>query len=245
MIENEGVKIEGEIFDVKLAHYLINPDISHDLTNLSNSYLDTNIDKSSTELLSGEIANINIQLAELLNKDLEKFKLLELYKSIEIPLLKTLSKMERVGINLDSHFLKNLSKKTTKDLNILKEKIYKIAGVEFNISSPKQLGEVLFERLKISSKPKKTKTGQYSTSEDILAELIDENIIIELILEYRSISKLLNTYINSLPKQVSSKSARIHTQYVQTVASTGRLSSINPNLQNRSEEHTSELQSHS
>ena len=140
--------------------------------------------------------------------------------------------MERVGINLDSHFLKNLSKKTTKDLNILKEKIYKIAGVEFNISSPKQLGEVLFERLKISSKPKKTKTGQYSTSEDILAELIDENIIIELILEYRSISKLLNTYINSLPKQVSSKSARIHTQYVQTVASTGRLSSINPNLQN-------------
>ena len=232
LIENEGVKIEGEIFDVKLAHYLINPDISHDLTNLSNSYLDTNIDKSSTELLSGEIANINIQLAELLNKDLEKFKLLELYRSIEIPLLKTLSKMERVGINLDSHFLKNLSKKTTKDLNILKEKIYKIAGVEFNISSPKQLGEVLFERLKISSKPKKTKTGQYSTSEDILAELIDENIIIELILEYRSISKLLNTYINSLPKQVSSKSARIHTQYVQTVASTGRLSSINPNLQN-------------
>ena len=232
LIENEGVKIEGEIFDVKLAHYLINPDISHDLTNLSNSYLDTNIDKNSTELLSGEIANINIQLAKLLNKDLEKFKLLELYKSIEVPLLKTLSKMERVGINLDSHFLKNLSKKTTKDLNILKEKIYKIAGVEFNISSPKQLGEVLFERLKISSKPKKTKTGQYSTSEDILAELVDENIIIKLILEYRSISKLLNTYIDSLPKQVSVKSGRIHTQYVQTVASTGRLSSINPNLQN-------------
>ena len=140
--------------------------------------------------------------------------------------------MERVGINLDSHFLKNLSKKTTKDLNILKEKIYKIAGVEFNISSPKQLGEVLFERLKISSKPKKTKTGQYSTSEDILAELVDENIIIKLILEYRSISKLLNTYIDSLPNQVSGKSGRIHTQYVQTVASTGRLSSINPNLQN-------------
>ena len=232
LIENEGVKIEGEIFDVKLAHYLINPDISHDLTNLSNSYLDAKIDKNSTELLSGEIANINIQLAELLNKDLEKFKLLELYKSIEIPLLKTLSKMERVGINLDSHFLKNLSKKTTKDLNILKEKIYKIAGVEFNISSPKQLGEVLFERLKISSKPKKTKTGQYSTSEDILAELVDESIIIKLILEYRSISKLLNTYIDSLPKQVSAKSGRIHTQYVQTVASTGRLSSINPNLQN-------------
>ncbi len=232
LIENEGVIIKGEIFDVKLAHYLINPDISHDLTNLSNSYLDAKIDKKSSELLSSEIANINIQLEELLNKDLEKFKLLELYRSIEIPLLKTLSKMERIGVNLDSHFLKNLSKKTTKDLNILKEKIYKIAGIEFNISSPKQLGEVLFERLKISSKPKKTKTGQYSTSEDILAELIDENIIIKLILEYRSISKLLNTYINSLPKQVSSKSARIHTQYVQTVASTGRLSSINPNLQN-------------
>ena len=232
LIENEGIIIKGEIFDVKLAHYLINPDISHDLTNLSNSYLNTKINKKSTELLSSEIANINIQLAELLNKDLEKFKLLELYKSIEIPLLKTLSKMERVGVNLDSHFLKNLSKKTTKDLNILKEKIYKIAGLEFNISSPKQLGEVLFDRLKISSKPKKTKTGQYSTSEDILAELVDENIIIKLILEYRSISKLLNTYIDSLPNQVSGKSGRIHTQYIQTVASTGRLSSINPNLQN-------------
>lgn len=232
LIENEGIIIKGEIFDVKLAHYLINPDISHDLTNLSNSYLNTKINKKSTELLSSEIANINIQLAELLNKDLEKFKLLELYKSIEIPLLKTLSKMERVGVNLDSHFLKNLSKKTTKDLNILKEKIYKIAGLEFNISSPKQLGEVLFDRLKISSKPKKTKTGQYSTSEDILAELVDENLIIKLILEYRSISKLLNTYIDSLPNQVSGKSGRIHTQYIQTVASTGRLSSINPNLQN-------------
>jgi DNA polymerase-1 len=232
LIENEGIIIKGEIFDVKLAHYLINPDISHDLTNLSNSYLNTKINKKSTELLSSEIANINIQLAELLNKDLEKFKLLELYKSIEIPLLKTLSKMERVGVNLDSHFLKNLSKKTTKDLNILKEKIFKIAGLEFNISSPKQLGEVLFDRLKISSKPKKTKTGQYSTSEDILAELVDENIIIKLILEYRSISKLLNTYIDSLPNQVCGKSGRIHTQYVQTVASTGRLSSINPNLQN-------------
>ena len=114
MIENEGVKIEGEIFDVKLAHYLINPDISHDLTNLSNSYLDTKINKKSTELLSSEIANINIQLAELLNKDLEKFKLLELYKSIEIPLLKTLSKMERVGVNLDSHFLKIYQKKQQK-----------------------------------------------------------------------------------------------------------------------------------
>ena len=232
LIENEGVLIKGEIFDVKLAHYIINPDISHDLINLSNSYLNTNISKKSTELLSSEIANINIQVAELLNKDLEKFKLIDLYRSIEIPLLKTLSKMERIGVNLDSHFLKNLSKKTTKDLNTLKEKIYKIAGVEFNISSPKQLGEVLFDRLKISSKPKKTKTGQYSTSEDILAELINENIIIKLILEYRSISKLLNTYIDSLPNQISGESGRIHTQYVQTVASTGRLSSINPNLQN-------------
>ena len=232
LIENEGVLIKGEIFDVKLAHYIINPDISHDLINLSNSYLNTNISKKSTELLSSEIANINIQVAELLNKDLEKFKLIDLYRSIEIPLLKTLSKMERIGVNLDSHFLKNLSKKTTKDLNTLKEKIYKIAGVEFNISSPKQLGEVLFDRLKISSKPKKTKTGQYSTSEDILAELINENIIIKLILEYRSISKLLNTYIDSLPNQISVESGRIHTQYVQTVASTGRLSSINPNLQN-------------
>ena len=140
--------------------------------------------------------------------------------------------MENEGINLDIKFLGKLSEKTKTEVNDLAEKIYKEAGAEFNISSPKQLGKILFDQMKISKNPKKTKTGQYSTSEEVLSELAKENSFVKLILEYRSISKLLNTYIDSLPKQISSRTNRIHTQYIQTVASTGRLSSINPNLQN-------------
>lgn len=140
--------------------------------------------------------------------------------------------METEGINLDVNFLKNLSKKTTEELNEITKNIFELSGEEFNISSPKQLGEILFEKMKISDKPKKTKTGQYSTSEEVLTELASKNDIVKLVLEYRSISKLLNTYIDSLPKQLHKSTNRIHTEYVQTVASTGRLSSINPNLQN-------------
>ena len=140
--------------------------------------------------------------------------------------------MENEGINLDVKFLDKLSEKTKTEVNDLAKKIYKEAEAEFNISSPKQLGEILFDQMKISKNPKKTKTGQYSTSEEVLSELAKENSFVKLILEYRSISKLLNTYIDSLPKQISSRTNRIHTQYIQTVASTGRLSSINPNLQN-------------
>ena len=168
----------------------------------------------------------------MLEKDLEKYSQIDLYNRIEIPLLKTLALMENEGINLDIKFLAKLSEKTKTEVNGLAEKIYKEAGVEFNISSPKQLGEILFDKMKISKSPKKTKTGQYSTSEEVLSELAKENSFVKLILEYRSISKLLNTYIDSLPKQISSRTNRIHTQYTQTVASTGRLSSINPNLQN-------------
>ena len=140
--------------------------------------------------------------------------------------------MENEGINLDIKFLDKLSKKTKTEVNSLAEKIYKEAGTEFNISSPKQLGEILFDQMKISKNPKKTKTGQYSTSEEVLSVLAKENSFVKLILEYRSVSKLLNTYIDSLPKQISKRTNRIHTEYIQTVASTGRLSSINPNLQN-------------
>ena len=168
----------------------------------------------------------------MLEKDLEKYNQIDLYNRIEIPLLKTLALMENEGINLDIKFLGKLSEKTKTEVNDLAEKIYKEAGAEFNISSPKQLGKILFDQMKISKNPKKTKTGQYSTSEEVLSELAKENSFVKLILEYRSIYKLLNTYIDSLPKQISSRTNRIHTQYIQTVASTGRLSSINPNLQN-------------
>jgi DNA polymerase-1 len=224
--------LEGELFDVKLAHYLINPDISHDLTSLAKNYLNISFDKKPSELAVKEISSIIYQLKPLLEKDLEKYNQINLFKKIEIPLLKTLALMENEGINLDVKFLNRLSEKTKGYVDDLAKKIYAEAGVEFNISSPKQLGEILFDKMKISKNPKKTKTGQYSTSEEILSELSKENPFVKLILEFRSVSKLLNTYIVSLPKQISKNSKRIHTEYTQTVASTGRLSSINPNLQN-------------
>ena len=231
-LDKKGISIKGNIFDTKLAHYLINPDISHDLISLSKNYLNINFNKKTSELKNYEICSIVLQMKPLLQSDLVKFNQLDLFKNIEMPLLKTLAKMEIEGINLDINFLKKLSVKISGELSKISDKIFKDAGVEFNISSPKQLGEILFDKMKISSKPKKTKTGQYSTSEEVLTQLASENDFVKLILEYRSISKLLNTYINALPKQISKSSNRIHTQYVQTVASTGRLSSVNPNLQN-------------
>jgi len=232
VLHKKNIKINGNIFDIKLAHYLINPDISHDLISMSKNYLNLQLEKELKDLNGYEISNLVLQLKPLLKSDLETFNQLKLYKEIEIPLLYTLAQMEIEGINLDTNFLKKLSIKTTEELDNISQKIYTEAGTEFNISSPKQLGEILFDKMKISSNPKKTKTGQYSTSEEVLTYLSANNDFVKLILEYRSISKLLNTYINSLPKQISKSTHRIHTEYVQTVASTGRLSSINPNLQN-------------
>ena len=232
ILNKKNITILGDIFDIKLAHYLVNPDISHDLINLSKNYLNISIKKKFEELKDYEISSLTFQLKNLLKSDLETYDQLKLYNKIEIPLLKTLAKMEIEGINLDVKFLKKLSEKTTGELNGIKIKIFELAGEEFNISSPKQLGEILFDKLKIISNPKKTKTGQYSTSEEVLNELSSKSDMVKLVLKYRSISKLLNTYIDSLPKQLNKTTNRIHTEYVQTVASTGRLSSINPNLQN-------------
>ena len=232
LLAQKNIRILGDIFDVKLAHYLINPDISHDFISISNNYLNLSIIKKIKELFNYEISCLAYRLKPLLMSDLVKFHQLELYNNIEIPLLKTLALMETEGINLDVKFLKNLSKRTTEELGKITKKIFELSGEEFNISSPKQLGEILFEKMKISDKPKKTKTGQYSTSEETLTELASKNDIVKLVLEHRSISKLLNTYIDSLPKQLDKSTNRIHTEYVQTIASTGRLSSVNPNLQN-------------
>ena len=232
LLAQKNIRILGDIFDVKLAHYLINPDISHDFISISNNYLNLSIIKKVKELFNYEISCLAYRLKPLLISDLRKFHQLELYNNIEIPLLKTLALMETEGINLDVKFLKNLSKRTTEELGKITKKIFEFSGEEFNISSPKQLGEILFEKMKISDKPKKTKTGQYSTSEETLTELASKNDIVKLVLEHRSISKLLNTYIDSLPKQLDKSTNRIHTEYVQTIASTGRLSSVNPNLQN-------------
>ena len=232
VLNRKKITILGDIFDIKLAHYLINPDISHDLINLSNNYLNVSVNKKFEELKGYEVSCLTYKLKNLLKSDLEKFNQIKLYNEIEIPLLKTLAKMEIEGINLDVKFLKKLSERTTNELEDITKEIYELAGEEFNISSPKQLGEVLFDKIKITNKPKKTKTGQYSTSEEVLNELSSKSDLVKLVLKFRSISKLLNTYINSLPKQLDKYTNRIHTEYVQTVASTGRLSSINPNLQN-------------
>ena len=226
------ISVKSKVFDVQLSHYLINADASHNLINLSKKYLNIQIDKNSNELENYEISNLIFQLYNPLYADLKKKNQLDLYEKIEIPLLKVLASMEIEGINLDTKFLNNLSGKTNQKLIKIQKDIFEISGEEFNISSPKQLGEILFEKMKVSKNPKKTKTGQYSTAEDILSNLAKDNDFVKLILKFRSVSKLLNTYIDSLPKQISKSTNRIHTNFLQTVAATGRLSSVNPNLQN-------------
>ena len=231
LLQNK-ISVKSKVFDVQLSHYLINADASHNLINLSKKYLNIQIDKNSNELENSEISNLIFQLHKPLYADLMKKNQLGLYEKIEIPLLKVLASMEIEGINLDTKFLNNLSAKTNQKLIKIQKDIFEISGEEFNISSPKQLGEVLFEKMKVSKNPKKTKTGQYSTAEDILSNLAKDNDFVKLILKFRSVSKLLNTYIDSLPKQISKSTNRIHTNFLQTVAATGRLSSVNPNLQN-------------
>jgi DNA polymerase-1 len=179
-----------------------------------------------------EDADITLQLAQHFEKELAEAKTEELFRDIEIPLLRVLADMELEGINLDKAFLNDLSVELDSDIKSLEEKIYEEAGESFNIGSPKQLGEILFDKLKLVDKPKKTKTGQYSTAEDVLSYLAKDHQIIRDVLEYRGLSKLKSTYVDALPNQVEERTGRVHTDYMQTVAATGRLSSNNPNLQN-------------
>ena len=179
-----------------------------------------------------EDADVTWQLKTLFEKDLEKNGLNRLFSEIEIPLLQVLASMEREGIRLNTDFLKELSGEFDKDIQKLERKIYKEADTDFNLASPKQLGVVLFEELKLMDKPKKTRTGQYATGEEILSKLATEHEIVADILDWRGLVKLKNTYVDSLPNEVNPTTGRVHTTYSQTVASTGRLSSNNPNLQN-------------
>ena len=234
-----------------LAHYLINPDMRHNMNVLAETYL--NYQPISIETLIGkgknqksmqdievekqteyavEDADITFQLKEVFEKELDKNSLTKLFDEIEIPLLNVLTDMELEGINVDADFLKNLSEDLTKDIINLENKIYRKANVEFNLASPKQLGEVLFDHLKLVDKPKKTKTGQYKTGEEILSVLAPEHQIVANILEWRGLVKLKNTYVDALPNEINPITGRIHTTYSQAVAATGRLSSNNPNLQN-------------
>ena len=228
------IEIHGSLFDTMIAHYLINPDINHNTNIISENYLNYSLKEEEENKIhnTADKANVIFQLKTPLKQELEANKHIKLYMELEIPLLKVLASMEREGINLDTACLKKLSSATDKEIEKIKKIIYSESKEEFNISSPKQLGEILFDKMKISSNPKKTKTGQYSTSEEVLSYLAKDNEFVQHILEFRSLSKLQNTYINALPEQILIDTGKIHTEYMQTIAATGRLSSVNPNLQN-------------
>jgi len=247
-----NIEVKGKLFDTMLAHYLINPDMRHNVDVLAETYLNyTPISitdligkKGKNQLSMHEVplekqteyavedADITLQLKEHFEKELGEANTQQLFDEIEIPLLRVLAAMELEGINLDKDFLNSLSEQLNSDIARLEKNIYDAAGEEFNIASPKQLGIILFEKLKLVDKPKKTKTGQYKTSEDILSYLAKEHEIIQNILDYRGLAKLKSTYVDALPLQVEEHTGRVHTDYMQTVAATGRLSSNNPNLQN-------------
>ncbi len=253
VLSNYGITVKGKLFDTMIAHYLINPDMRHNMDILSETYL--KYAPQSIEVLIGkkgknqksmrdvpleeikeyavEDADVTLQLAEIFNTELDKTHTKKLFEEIEIPLVTVLASMEKEGINLDVPFLQSLSKELGDDIAKLESRIYEIAGEKFNLASPKQLGDILFDKLKIGgAKQKKTKTGQYATGEEILSYLAKDNEIVSAILDWRSLIKLQNTYVEALPLQVDAKTHRVHTDYMQTVAATGRLSSNNPNLQN-------------
>lgn len=252
VLSKYGIEVKGKLFDTMIAHYLINPDMRHNMDVLSETYLNyTPI--SITELIGKkgknqlsmrevpldkqteyavEDADITLQLKEHFETELTDANTKKLFDELEIPLVRVLASMELEGINLDKDFLNSLSVELDNDIKELEQKIYVAAGEEFNIASPKQLGVILFEKMKLVDKPKKTKTGQYSTAEDILRYLAKDHEIIQNILDFRGLSKLKSTYVDALPNQVLEATGHVHTDYMQTVAATGRLSSNNPNLQN-------------
>jgi DNA polymerase-1 len=253
ILSKYGVTVKGKLFDTMIAHYLINPDMRHNMDILAETYLkyspksiETLIGKKGKNQISmrevaleeikeyaAEDADITLQLKELFTSELDKTETKKLFDEIEIPLVSVLADMETEGIRLDVEFLSAMSKEMDVEIKSLEEKIYETAGEKFNLASPKQLGDILFDKLKIGGvKQKKTKTGQYATGEEVLTYLANDNPIVKQILDWRQMVKLQSTYILALPEQVDKKTLRVHTDYMQTVAATGRLSSNNPNLQN-------------
>ena len=253
ILSNYNLQVKGKLFDTMIAHYLINPDMRHNMDVLSETYLkytpksiETLIGKKGKGQLSmrdvpledikeyaTEDADITFQLAAHFQPILEKVGTKKLFDKIEIPLVPVLADMEKEGIRLDVAFLKSMSVDMQKEIDAFEQQIYETAGEKFNLASPKQLGDILFDKLKIGgTKQKKTKTGQYATGEEVLSYLANEHQIVRDILEWRQMVKLQSTYIDALPNQVDEKTGRVHTDYMQTVAATGRLSSNNPNLQN-------------
>lgn len=251
ILANYGIGLQGAFFDTMIAHYLLQADMRHNMNVLAETYLNYSpikieaiIGKGKTAVnmrdlpptkikdYACEDADITWQLKEVFEPLLVEEELMDIFNTMEMPLVSVLAKMEREGINLDVKGLELFSEELEESVVRLQQEIHEFAGTDFNIASPKQLGEVLFDHLKLDSKAKKTKTGQYSTSEDILIKLKDKHEIIGKILDFRSLQKLRSTYVNALPELVNSSTNHIHTSFNQAVAATGRLSSNNPNLQN-------------
>jgi DNA polymerase I len=252
ILKNYNIHVKGKLFDTMVAHYLVAPDKRHGIDSIAFDYL--NYEKIKTEDLIGkrgvnqknfkdlepeivrdyacEDADITWQLYLLLAKELEEKNQDSLARNIEMPLVRVLMEMEHEGVSLDKNALKEFAAALRSELIEKEERIHTLAGQEFNISSPKQLGEILFDRLKITPGAKKAKSKQYSTSEDVLVNLVNEHEIVKKVLEYRSTRKLLNTYVEALPKLLHPRTNRLHTSFNQTLVATGRLSSNNPNLQN-------------
>lgn len=251
VLQNHGIELQGRMFDTMIAHYLLHPEMRHGMDYLAEAYLHyqtIHIDeligtgkkqKSMADLSPEEVcayacedADITLRLKNLFAPELEKEGQTDLFWQIEMPLMPVLAYMERNGVCIDTKGLKETSVLYSQEMQRIEEEIYELAGVHFNIASPKQVGEILFDQMKITNKPKKTKTGQYATTEEILISLKSKNPIVGKILEYRGLKKLLNTYIDALPLLINPETGHIHTSFNQAVTTTGRLSSSNPNLQN-------------
>lgn len=246
-LKRAGIEVKNQIFDVKIAHYLLQPDMSHDLSRMALEYLNYKLSNEKQEnqqltlQFDEEVAEDNdycektdviFQLKEKLQEELEKTGLWKLYNEVEMPLVFVLADMEYEGVSIDTQKLQEIADELRERCNTVEKEIFELAGQSFNVSSPKQLGEILFEKLEIDHNHKKTKSGQYSTSEQVLAKLEDEHPIIGKILDYRGLKKLLSTYAEALPTFIDKGSGKIHTHFNQAEAATGRLSSLNPNLQN-------------
>ena len=253
ILKKYGINVKGKIFDTMVAHYVLQPELRHGMDYLAEIYLNyqtIHIDeligpkgksqKSMRELAPEDVylyacedADITLKLKNILEKKLKENDAEKLFYEIEMPLIPVLVEIESNGVRLDTNALKQSSLQFTEQLIAIEKEIYELAeGIEFNIASPKQVGEILFDKLKIIQKAKKTKTGQYVTSEDVLESLRHKHQIVEKILEYRGLKKLLNTYIDALPLLINPQTGKVHTSFNQTITATGRLSSSNPNLQN-------------
>ena len=252
VLANYGVEIQGEMFDTMIAHYVLQPELHHGMDYLAEIYLHyetikieeligpkgknqknmRDLDPIHIYRYACEDADVTLKLKNVLEKELKQNDAESLFRDIEMPLVPVLAYMERNGVRIDTEALKETSRHFTARMRQIEEEVHRLAGVEFNIASPKQVGEVLFDRLKIIDKPKKTKTGQYGTSEEVLESLKGKHEIVGKILEHRGLKKLLGTYIDALPQLINPQTGHIHTSFNQTVTATGRLSSSNPNLQN-------------